>query len=531
MNKKSLIGGISILGMAGMICKMVGVLYRIPLANIVGGEGLGLYQQVYYPYNLLLTLTSVGIPVAISRTVSHYMTLGQEANARKVFRVALILLSGLGVAATVLMLTLSSSIARWVGTPQGTLAYCCIAPGLLLVCVMSTFRGYAQGNRRMIPTAISQLIEQVGKVGLALPMAAAGMARGGWVMGAAGALLGTSIAEGVAMGFMMIDHALHGHTRICLPSDQAVLSGKELAFNLIRIAVPITLGACIVPMAGTIDSAMLKNLMIRSGVPESEAGIRYGLYSGMVLSMINVPTALAMAMSTNLVPDIASGMAKGDWKYVAKEAQTGLVLGALIGFPCSIGMNILAEPILFLCYGGSSYTPEQLYLASDLLRISSLTIILFTMVQVTSGILQGAGKQKIPMYTLLAGVACKIALNYFLVRDPRVGIKGAPFASLTCYTVSLIPNLIAACRYAHLKFDLVTILLRPFLAAGIMGAGVWAVWKYVFGGVPSQGGFVSRLIPVAVCIVLGIVLFAAAAVATGAVSRNAIGRFLRRKAS
>ena len=192
--QRSLIGGISVLGVAGLICKMVGVLYRIPLANMIGGQGLGLYQQVMPAYNLLLAVTSAGIPVAISRMVSHYVTLGEHGNARRVFRTALKLLSVLGVVTTILLFLLSRVISRQVGTPEGYLSYMCIAPSLFFVCVMSAYRGYMQGMRRMMPTAVSQLIEQVGKVAVALPFASIGFARGGWTMGSAGALLGTSLA-------------------------------------------------------------------------------------------------------------------------------------------------------------------------------------------------------------------------------------------------------------------------------------------------------------------------------------------------
>ena len=149
--QRSLVGGISVLGLAGLICKVVGVLYRIPLANIIGGEGMGLYQQVFPAYNLLLTITSAGIPVAISRMVSHYVTIGQVKNARKVFTTALRLLTVLGIATTAILLLLSGSIAALVGTPEGFLSYMCIAPSLFFVCVMSAYRGYMQGMRRMMP--------------------------------------------------------------------------------------------------------------------------------------------------------------------------------------------------------------------------------------------------------------------------------------------------------------------------------------------------------------------------------------------
>lgn len=378
---KSLIGGISILGLAGLICKVVGVLYRIPLAAYIGGEGIGIYSKVFPSYNLLLTISSAGIPVAISRMVAHYVTRDDPRNAKRIFGVAMPALTALGLIATILLICGSGMLSDRCGTPDARGGYLAIAPSLLFVCVMSAFRGYMQGHRIMLPTAISQLIEQVGKVGVALPMAIWGMRAGGPALGAAGALLGTSIAEGAALLYMAVKHLLsrRAFAQVAQDESAAVLSRKRIAIRLATISIPITLGACIVPLAGWIDSFMLTNLMEGGGMDTTEALVRYGLYSGMVLTLINVPTALAMAMSTNLVPAISAGMARGDKDYVSRESITGLRIAAVIGFPCAVGMSILAKPILFLFYSGS-YTAEHLTIAGKLLQMSAMTIGLFTMV-------------------------------------------------------------------------------------------------------------------------------------------------------
>ena len=314
--------------------------------------------------------------------------------------------------------------------------------------------------------------------------------------------------------------------------DESVPSGKRIAGQIIAISIPITLGACIVPLASTIDSVMLKNLMTAGGMADSEARIRYGMYSGMVITMINVPTALAMAMSTNLVPDIASGMARGDKAYVARETATGLRIASLVGFPCSVGMSLLSKPILFLCYGNSSYTYDQLMLAGDLLHFSALTIILFTQVQATSGILQGVGKQKIPMLTLVAGVACKITLNLILVRNPAIQIHGAPIASLVCYTVSMVPNLIFSCRYTGCRFKIDEVVLRPLGASALMGAAVYGMYRFVFGGDASlaMGQFARTALTVIVCIGVGVAVYIVSAYLLKAFRMEDLpARFRRRK--
>ena len=527
--QRSLVGGISVLGAAGIICKVVGVLYRIPLSNMIGELGMGLYGQVMPAYNLLLSITSAGIPVAISRMVSHYVTIGEPGNARRVFHTALKMLTILGVITTAILLFFSRAIAAMVKTPEGYLSYICIAPSLFFVCVMSAYRGYMQGMRRMMPTAVSQLIEQVGKVAVALPFATIGFARGGWVMGSAGTLLGTSLAECVAMLYMII------RCRFLKPQppkpDEKPVSGRMLAKQIVMISIPITLGACIVPLSNTIDSSVLKSLMMGTGFSAEDALGRFGVYTGIVFPLINVPTAIAMAMSTNLVPSIASGLARKDMKYVAREAGIGLRVAAVVGFPCSIGLSLLAKPIVCLCFS-SSYTFERLMLAGSLLEFSAMTIILFTMVQATSGILQGAGKQKIAMLTLVAGVVCKIILNVILVSRPEINIHGAPFASLTCYTVSMVPNLYYACKYSGYRFSVTDIILRPLSAAAVMGGVVWAIYHFVFGGEQClTAGFSTRLLMVVICIAGGAAVYLVAAFLLKAINPDDLpARFRGKKA-
>lgn len=527
--QKSLLGGVSILGAAGLICKVVGVLYRIPLAHLIDPMGMALYHKVFPAYNLLLTVSSAGIPVAISRMVSHYVTREDVGNARRIFKVALLLLSALGLVTTILLMAFSGSVAALQGAPDAAAGYLCIGPSLFLVCAMSAYRGYMQGRRHMMPTAISQLIEQVGKVAVALPLAYLGMARGGVSWGAAGALLGSTIGEAAALLYMIIqERHSRGEMAETVVNPQAdVLNPSFIAKRLTRIAIPITLGACIVPLAGFIDSVMLTGLMEGAGMAYEDAMIRYGAYSGPVLTLINVPTALAMAMSTNLVPDIASGMARRDADYVRREAGMGLRMAAVIGLPCSVGMSILARPILYLCYAGS-YSGPQLDVAAELLQISALTIGLFTMVQATSGILQGMGKQRIPMYTLLVGVALKIALNYTLVGIPGVDIHGAPWASLLCYTASMVPNLYFVCRHTGYRFDFMGILVKPLLCSLLMGAAVGGLWALGFGDAAKLSRM-GNLLGVGLCVVLGICIYFGAAWKMGVVSAADLPARFRRK--
>ncbi|MGI6688034.1 MAG: putative polysaccharide biosynthesis protein [Christensenellales bacterium] len=511
--QRSLIGGISILGFAGLICKVVGVLYRIPLANHIGSAGMGVYNQVFPTYNLMLAVSSAGIPVAISRMVAGNLARGHARSARRTFRIALMLLSALGFISTLVMVLFSVRFAQATGTVGSRAGFIMIAPSLFFVCVMSAFRGYMQGQRRMWPTAISQLIEQVGKVAVALPLAYVGMERGGYVLGAAGALLGTSIAEGAALMYMVVDYwtVEPGMARAVRQDTSVPMGRKAIARELLVTAIPITIGASIVPLAGAVDSFMLVRQM-KVYLPEVEALSRYGIY-GLVLSLINVPTALAMAMSSNLVPAISAKRARQDQEGVRRDAATGIRMAMVVGLPSSVGMSLLARPILTLLFG-REYSAEQLRMGADLLQISSLTIVVFTLVQATSGILQGMRKQRIPMYTLAAGIVVKIAINYTAVNRPEINIGGAPYASLACYLLSGGLNLYYVMRYTGLSWSWREMALKPGFATLVMALPV-ALVNHLMGERLGHSWLLMGLVMVA-----AVAVYMLAVLKTGAVRRS-----------
>ncbi|NLM85224.1 MAG: polysaccharide biosynthesis protein [Clostridiales bacterium] len=519
----SLVGGISILGIAGLICKVVGVLYLIPLANLIGPEGMGVYNQVFPSYNLMLTISSVGIPVAISRMVAARTAKQESRNPNRVFRAALVILSILGFISTLLMMLFSDSFAKATGTPESVKGFLAIAPSLFLVCVMSAFRGFMQGRRRMWPTAISQLIEQVGKVAVALPLAYSFMSRGDYAMGVAGALLGTSLAEAAALLYMAVDYVFY-RPQLCaglLTDTRPMEPYPAITRELVLTAIPITIGACIVPLAGTVDSFMLVRLM-KAYLPEQVALSNYGIYAGLVISLINVPTALAMAMSSNLVPSISAKRELKDKEGIQRDSMAGLRLAMVVGLPSSVGMSLLALPIMTLLFH-SKYTMEQLRLGAELLQISSLTIVVFTLVQASSGILQGLYKQRIPMYTLALGVAVKIIINYTAVQLPSVSIYGAPWASLTSYVISAGLNIYYVAKYAGLKLDLRDLLLKPFLATLVMAVPVLLVSR-LMGNTLNRNWLALGLV-----ILFAVALYLMSALKLGAIKQQDLpARFQKR---
>ena len=499
---KSLLRGVSVLSVAGIVCKLIGLFFTVPLTRIIGSEGLGIYQSVYPTYNLLLTLSSAGLPVAVSRMVSQYLAKDDPRNAHHVFTTALWLLTGLGSLCMLLMLASNTALTNWVHEPRASLGFTAIAPCLALVCALSALRGFMQGQQNMRPTAISQIVEQAAKVVFSLPLAWLGTRRS-LALGAAGALFGITLSEACATAVVASVYFRNKKQYNALPqlSSEPYASTGSLAKKLILISIPITISACIVPLAQFVDSVMMVPRMMNAGMTNSVARSLYGVFSGLVIRLINVPTALALAIAMSLVPAVSSAQALHDREGMRTACDQGLKMAFAIGFPCSIGMSVLAKQIFGFLYF-ESLSPDQFQTGWELLTVSSLTIVLFTAVQATSGILQGIGKQRIPMYTLIAGVSCKIVMNYILVGIPGINIHGGPIASITCYTVSLVPNLYFVCKYARLRFNFRDWLLKPALASAAMGIPVWILSRVL----PFNRFF--TLLEVAV----GILIYAFAAV-------------------
>lgn len=515
--QKSIVGGMTVLSVVGIVSKVIGALHRIPLAWLISDTGMGVYQLIFPTYNMLLAISSAGLPVAISRMVSYSLARDDPRNAKRTFRIALCFLSALGLIAMLLMILFSPQLAVRSKNPATQSGFVTIAPALLLVCSMSALRGFMQGQQNMVPTAISQFIEQVAKVLIALPLAYWG-SKVSISYAVAGVLLGTSIAEALALLYMICIYLRNRREFRELPQNEElpVSSVKSTLWRLVAFSIPVTIGACIVPISGFIDSGLLLGRLIQAGIEADEATALYGRYSGYVLTLINVPSAVAAAISMSLVPTISAAIARGDGNYMRRQSALGLRMAFVVGMPCTVAMAALSERLLSLMFHFTSQA--NLVKTGHMLSLSAVTIVLFTVVQATSGILQGMKKQWVPMATLLAGVCVKIFLNYTLIAIPQINIYGASLASITCYTISMLPNLYFVHKYTGLKAEPVSIFLKPTLASALMGALVMLLSRWLPSG---------RLWTILIVLV-GIAAYAGFALLTGAVQKSDLAPLLRR---
>lgn len=507
--QEGFIGGVAILGFIGLLSKVIGLVFRIPLTNSLGTEWLGLYMLVYPTYTMLLSISTAGIPVAISRLVSESVTLGNHRSAKKILRTALPILASAGLILTALMIAFSGMLASQRNTPEIYIGFIALAPSILIVSIMSAFRGYLQGHRRMTPTAISQIIEQAGKLVVSLPLTYLG-ARKSLVHAAAGTLAGISVSELLALVYVYFMYRREQADALPLEAAQTepVPSSRSLAKKLIFVAIPITIGSMIMPIASYIDSAMIPRRLATAGFDAQTATKLYGMLTGCAVTLINVPTAMATAICIGLVPTISAAHMKNSPEQMNRASMLGLRMGSLIGFPCAVGMSLLSTEIINLLYRIST---DEIAITGRILSLSALTILPFTLVQATTGVLQGVGKQKIPMYSLVAGVACKIVLNYILVAIPSLNVYGAPISSMVCYVVSTAVNLYYIAAKLHIRLSWSELLLRPGVATLGMAAAVAAL-THVLN--------MQRRANTIIAVAFGVVVYFALALAVKAVRRS-----------
>lgn len=468
MTKENFLKGAAILGAAGIVVKILGAFYRIPIGNIIKTEGMGYYQTAYPLYVLLLTISTSGFPVAIAKLVSEKRALGDFRGAHKVFKVALAGLFICGIITSFLVYTFAENIVESLGNKNAYYALIALVPALFFVPMMSAFRGYFQGRQSMTPTAISQISEQSFRVAAGLfftyylldrgiPIAAGGASFGGSI----GAIAGT-------LAIFIIYLSKKGEINEEIESSKNVeeeTTGKIIK-SLLAIAIPITIGASIAPIMDTIDAAIVMKRLQFVGFSEFEANDLYGQLKGLAQTLINLPQVFSMALAISLVPAISEAHAKKQYGEIRSIVSSGVRVTLLIGLPAAFGLFVLAKPIIRLLYFKN--TAEALNSTGEILMYLSFGVIFLTLVQSLTAILQGIGRPIIPVRNLAVGAVAKIVLAYVLTGIPSINVKGSAISTVVAYLIASTLDLISVKKYTKIKFNIGEVFIRPFISAAGM---------------------------------------------------------------
>lgn len=494
--KGSFIIQASVLAAASLIVRFIGFLYRLPLTELIGDRGNAIYSAGYYIYTFLLILSSAGLPAAISRLVSTRIAKGEYRNAQKIFRVSMIFAGVAGAIGMLVLFFFAEPIAKMVDSPNSVYCLQTLAPTLLIVGVMSVYRGYLQGMNIMTPTAVSQIFEQVFNAVFSVYLA--------WVLvkqsiplGAAGGTAGTGIGALAGLIVVMIFYnrmkpEIRHNMRIEEKGIYQETTGEAFK-KLVVTAFPIIAGTAVFSMTNLIDMKMVMSGLMSSGAfTEAEAEVLYGQLSGKYVTLTTFPVSISSAMATAAIPNIAMAVTVGNKKEVKRKINTALKLAMIISIPAAVGIGVLGDQILRMLF--PSY-PE----GGVLLKVGAISIAFLSFCQIVTGVLQGIGKIQVPVIGALLGAVVKIALNWILIRIPSINVVGAVISTDVCYLVASIFNVIMLMRYTKTRVNFSGVLIKPTIGSIIMGIGCvigYKVISLVFGNT------ISTLLTIIVAVII-----------------------------
>lgn len=509
--KQTFLHGAALLAMATIIVKVIGAFYKIPLKMIIGDMGYGYFITAYDIYTVLLLISTAGLPIAMSRMISQASSLGNYNQVRRIYATARGIFLGLGIASTALMMGFAPQLAAFQKQPNAAAAIFCLGPCALLMCVMSTSRGFFQGQGNMRPTSNSQILEAFFKLAVGLVLAYLVMKATSNVAYAAGAAI-----LGVTVSCLVSALYLHGKWRpayreLPVTSDVPDSYGKT-AKQLLAIAVPITIGSAGLQVLTVIETNLyMGQLLTANGMSQAVADTTKGIYN-MCQTVFNMPCSFMVPITTSVLPAITAFLAVGNHKDAKATQESAARVTGLLSLPCAVGLSILSGPVMGLLGG---YSGEELELARKLLTVLGANVFFYGVIQYTNVVLQSHGYAHIPVINTLLCGGMKLVVVYLLVGNPQIGIVGAPVGMLLCYLCIGAMNLIAIAKVVPQKVQVLRNLLRPVLPAAIMGVVVWAAYR-VIGLLPFQ----SRLISCGVPVALGVVVYAVCVVVFKALRRE-----------
>lgn len=466
--EKNFLSGVFVLGVSTVLAKVVGFLYKIPMLSYLGAEGMGYFHSAYEIYALFCVISTAGLPVALSVLVSAALAEGDRRGAERIFRTALGVFLGIGLCGSGVMAALAPLFCRLIRSGNAYGCILAISPTVFLVCVSSAIRGWFQGHQKMAQTAVSQLIEAIGKLAFGLVLADIAAERG-WGVPAIAAMAGV----GLSLGTLLSTLYLIAEKLRVRPESGGVryLPGRRKTLRqLTKLALPMTVGASAVSLTKLIDMTMILRRLQSVGYSAVAANAAYGSYTTLALSVYSLVPTLLSSVALPLVPLLSAAIASGERERQASLIRASYRLTAILSLPASLGLAMFAQPILSLLFGRE---PAAVAEAAPLLALLGPSVFLSCMIGATNSVLHAYRAVTKPILSLLAGAAVKVAAAYFLIGIPSVGLWGAPISTFLCNAVVVGLNLLFASRLCRGE-RAIGIFARP-LTAAVLSVGLGGV--------------------------------------------------------
>ena len=489
-----------ILAAAGILCRIIGVLYRSPLTGIIGDEGNGYYSSAYNFYVIILLVSSYSIPSAISKVIAGKLALKQYKNANKVFRCALLYVITAGGAASLF----TFFCAGFLVPENSAVVLRVFAPTIFLSGLLGVLRGYCQAYGTMMPTSVSQILEQIlnaaASIGAALwfiSMAEKASDTTRAVYGAAGSAVGTGMGVLVALLFMTGVYFLNRKPILRMVRRDA--GGKEDSYGevfkvMIGMVTPIILSTFIYNFSTSLNQTIYMRVMAGTKqMAEAEIATMYGIFAGKAVVISNIPIALASAMSSAVIPAISSSHAVGDRRQVKTKIAEAVRTTMLIAIPSSVGLAVLARPITELLFPQKA-SLEQ---AALLLASISITVVFYCLSTITNGVLQAVGKVNLPVINAAVSLVIQTTVLVALLIYTDANLYALSVAMIVYSLLMCILNQMAARRALKYKQEFTKTFFMPFLAAILMGLAAYGVYEGVYHLLPVNVAALAAALPVA----------------------------------
>ena len=536
--RQNFLQGAVVLMAATILVKVIGALFKIPLMNMIGGIGMGYFNAAYQLFNPLYTLATAGMPIATARMVAESVANGRYKDARKIMKISTAIFLVMGVAVFILMAAGSKLFVGAIKNPNALYSVLALSPAVLFGCVMSSYRGFYQGMRNMYPTAISQVIEAVTKLIAGMLFAyifirigEAQFAGGGTVFGvvcenaeqaelatlpyaAAGAVFGVTLSTLAGAVYMMIRYKRFGDG---ITAEEILRSphtedANSIFHRLVRLAVPVCLGALALNITSLIDLVSIMNRLnraldrdmatllamygdnISSEFDKSQiATYLYGVFSTMPMTLFNLIPAITVTFGTSVLPNITAAWTANNFKALKKNIDAALRITSIIAMPAGFGMAMLSRPILATLY---SSRMAEVEIAVPMLQVMGIGVLFIAMMSPCNSILQGIGRVDLPVKYMLIGAAFKLMINFIFVAIPGINIQAAPYGTLVCYIIIAVLALRGLVRETKVKLNLWSIFVKPLMAGAVCGGAARLAYLLLSSFISSVK--ISTLLSIAV---------------------------------
>jgi len=477
----------SILAMASIIVRLIGIAYRIPLTNIIGDEGNGYYAAAFEVYSILLLLSSYSLPLAVSKLVAARVAMGEKRNAYRIFRCALVFAGTVGGGAALVTYFAADFLAgRVMAQAMSGIALRMLAPTLFVVAVMGVMRGYFQGLGTMMPTALSQIIEgiinAIVSVGAAYYLFSYGAKVDGVLntesyaeaYGAAGGTLGTG--AGAVFGLFFLIFVMAMYKKIIRKQMRKDTTKKKESYSqiyrlLFLTIAPVILSTAVYNISGILDQGMFNNILAGQGYESKDVASLWGIFSNKYKLLTNMPIAIASALCASVIPSLSGAVAEGNDGAVRKKIYSAIRATMLIAIPSAVGLSVLASPVLQLLFRDASQLP------ANLLRVGSVSVVFYSLSTLTNGILQGINRMKLPVRHALISLTIHLALLFVMLYFLKWNVYGVVYASVLFAFLMCMLNGMAIRKHLDYSQEVKKTFVIPAISSAMMGICVYLIHK------------------------------------------------------